>query len=480
MLGNPFSRLRALPVFLGLAAVLGIQTEEADWAAGDGARPSSKAEVPVIALQQLASGLGGITSIVSAGDSRLFLTIQTGRIVIYDGTVLPTPFLDITSLVLSGGERGLLSVAFHPQYSENGFFFVYYTNRAGNIEIARLHRSASDPNAADPSSRAVLLTIPHPTNANHNGGQLQFGPDGYLYIGTGDGGSGNDPPCNAQNDNSPLGKMLRLDVDQNVSTSPFYGIPPSNPQAVAAFPRNLTWAKGLRNPWRFSFDRATGDLWIGDVGQGAWEEIDFQSSASAGGENYGWKVMEGNHCGGGGSSNCPSNPAPPPCDSPLYTDPLFEYAHGGGRLLGHGRLHLPRLAGSRARRDLPLRRLLLGPALGQRAAAHADRLRADDVRSGRGRGAVPRDRHGPPLPHRAPERADRHADGSPHRDADARAERPAPDGPTGLRPSARGARPASAIDAQGAPRRRHGALHASALRPQARKAAPDRMARSTP
>ena len=323
----PGSRLRAVLLFLGLGGLLGL-------AAGDAERtPASpeQAPLPVISLEPLASGLGSVTSIASAGDSRLFLTIQAGRILIYDGGILAVPFLDIASIVLSGGERGLLSAAFHPHYAENGYLFVYYTNGAGNIEIARLQRSASNPNTSDPSSRVVLLTIPHPTNSNHNGGELQFGPDGYLYIGTGDGGSANDPPCNAQNDDSALGKLLRIDVDQNVATTPFYGIPATNPQALAPFPRNITWAKGLRNPWRFSFDRATGDLWIGDVGQDAWEEVDLQSRSSLGGENYGWKIMEGDHCGAGGASNCPTNPAPPTCSSPLFQYPIFEYDHSGGR-----------------------------------------------------------------------------------------------------------------------------------------------------
>ncbi len=312
MLRGAFSR-RAAFSLLALALPLGLELE-----------------APSIALQPLASGLGPLTSIATAGDARLFLTVQTGRILIYDGGLLPAPFLDVSAFVSCCGERGLLSVAFHPQYADNGLFFIYDTNPTGDIEIVRYQRSGGDPNAADPASRAVLLTIPHPTNANHNGGQLRFGPDGYLYAGTGDGGAGNDPPCNSQNDSSPLGKLLRFDVDQNVSTPPFYGVPASNPQAGASFPRNLTWAKGLRNPWRFSFDRATGDLWIGDVGQGAWEEIDFQAESSTGGENYGWKIMEGNHCGGGGNSNCPTSPAPPPCNSPLFRYPVFEYDHNSG------------------------------------------------------------------------------------------------------------------------------------------------------
>ena len=192
---------------------------------------------------------GSITSITNARDARLFLTIQTGQIRIYSGgAVLPTPFLDVSAFVSCCGERGLLSVAFHPMYAANRFFFVYYTNVNGDIEIARYQVQAGNPNVADPATRTVLLTIPHPVNANHNGGQLQFGGDGYLYLGTGDGGAGNDPPCNAQNDAVALGKMLRIDVDQNVVTPPYYGVPPSNPAAGQPFPRNITWAKGLRNP----------------------------------------------------------------------------------------------------------------------------------------------------------------------------------------------------------------------------------------
>jgi glucose/arabinose dehydrogenase len=293
------------------------------------ARPSSTAvATPTIGVAPVLPNAGDISSITNAGDARLFLTIRTGQILIYqNGAIFPNTFLDISALTTTDGERGLESMAFHPNYASNGFFFIYHTDLSGDIQIVRYRVSVSDPNAADPTTRLVLLTIPHPVNSNHNGGQLQFGPDGYLYFGTGDGGAGNDPPCNSQNDNSPLGKMLRIDVDQNVNTSPFYGIPASNPHAMSAYPLNLTWAKGLRNPWRFSFDRMTGDLWIGDVGQDAWEEVDFQLQSSAGGQNYGWKIMEGNHCGADGSNNCPTNPAPPACMSPLFTAPLFEYSH---------------------------------------------------------------------------------------------------------------------------------------------------------
>jgi glucose/arabinose dehydrogenase len=285
-----------------------------------------------ITLQQLATGIGPITTIANAGDSRLFLTVQTGTIVIFSGgQVQPSAFLDLSSIVSCCGERGLLGLAFHPQFATNRFFFVNYTNAAGNTVIARYQASAGNPNAADPSSAVTLVTIVQPF-ANHNGGQLQFGPDGYLYIGMGDGGSANDPMCNAQRDDTLLGKLLRIDVNQNVSSPPFYGIPPSNPFAGPGGPLDEIWAKGLRNPWRFSFDRATGDLYIADVGQSAREEIDFQPRSSAGGENYGWKFNEGTLCGVGGSSGCPAGV--PPCNSPSFKTPLYEYSHDGGTCSG--------------------------------------------------------------------------------------------------------------------------------------------------
>jgi glucose/arabinose dehydrogenase len=292
-------------------------------------RRITAAAAPEVELVTLASGLPGITSIVHAGDSRLFLTEQIGRVMVWDGSsVLPTPLLDVTSLVSCCQERGLLSVAFHPSYAQTGLFFIDYTNTAGDTVIARYHVSASDPNRADPASAVVLLTIQQPF-ANHNGGELQFGPDGYLYIGMGDGGSANDPMCNAQRDTSLLGKLLRIDVDSNAASAPFYSVPPDNPFRPGGGPPNEVWAKGLRNPWRFSFDRATGDLWIGDVGQDEREEIDVEPHGSAGGRNYGWKLMEGTICGAGGSSGC-SSPAPPPCNSPDYTAPVFEYSHSSG------------------------------------------------------------------------------------------------------------------------------------------------------
>jgi glucose/arabinose dehydrogenase len=276
---------------------------------------------PQIDLRPVASGLVNPVAITHASDGsgRLFITLQAGKIVIFKGTqILPTPFLDISSLVSSGGERGLLSVAFHPDYGNNGFFFVDYTNTDGNIVIAR-YRVSSDPNVADPTSAEILLTILHPTFANHNGGQLQFGPDdGYLYIGVGDGGSGGDPSNHGQSLDTFLGKILRIDIN---SGSP-YAIPPTNPFPGGAVPE--IWAYGLRNPWRFSFDRSTHDLFIGDVGQDSFEEVDFQPAGSPGGQNYGWNIMEGDHC-----FNPPSN-----CDSTGLTLPIVEYEHGPNDSIG--------------------------------------------------------------------------------------------------------------------------------------------------
>jgi glucose/arabinose dehydrogenase len=267
-------------------------------------------------------------AVTHAGDERLFITLQGGAIVIFDGErVLPQPFLDISGRVLSGGERGLLSVTFHPGYAQNGRFFVDYTDLGGDTVVSRFAVSGGNPDAALPGSERVLLAIDQPF-ANHNGGQLQFGPDGYLYVGMGDGGSGNDPFCFAQDDGTLLGKLLRLDVDQNVSTAPFYGIPADNPHRGPGAPLDEIWAEGLRNPWRFSFDRSTGDLFIGDVGQGDREEIDRQPAGSPGGENYGWKMMEGDLCLG---STAGCSFAVPGCNAPAYTAPILTYGRDGGR-----------------------------------------------------------------------------------------------------------------------------------------------------
>lgn len=300
--------------------------QDAPLAARSVSRAPASPQVEFLRLDTLATGLGSVTAITSAGDGRLFLTQQTGTVSIWNGTqILQTPFLDVSAKITCCGEQGLLSTAFHPDYASNGLLFVNYTNLNGDTVIER-YRVSNDPNRADPASSTILLTIAQPF-VNHNGGQLQFGPDGLLYIGMGDGGSANDPNCNAQSDQSLLGKLLRIDVNQNVATAPFYGIPPDNPFLASGGPPEA-WAKGLRNPWRFSFDRVTGDLLIGDVGQDAREEVDFQPAASHGGENYGWKVMEGTLCGQGGTSGC-TVPVPP-CGDPAYTDPVIEYGHDGG------------------------------------------------------------------------------------------------------------------------------------------------------
>ncbi len=278
--------------------------------------------VPGVSLEQITSDLGPLIAITHAGDNRLFLTLRDGRIAIFEnGSLRSQLFLDIRSQTTTTGERGLLSTAFHPRYSENGFFFINYTNTDGDTVIAR-YKVSADPNRADPASARTLMIIGQPFS-NHNGGQLQFGPDSFLYIGMGDGGAAFDPECRAQKPNTLLGKMLRIDVDQNVSTAPFYGIPASNPFRGPGDPPDEVWASGFRNPWRFSFDRETGDLWIGDVGQNQREEIDFQPASSQGGENYGWKIMEGTLC----STNdaCPA--ATPACNSAAFTPPVLEYAH---------------------------------------------------------------------------------------------------------------------------------------------------------
>jgi len=279
--------------------------------------PSLVIANPNIQLEPILSGLNSPVAITHAGDGtgRLFITLQVGKVIIYDGLqMLPTPFIDIGSLITTGSERGLLSVAFHPDYSATGFLYINYTDLNGDTSIAR-YRVSADPNVVDNSSAAILLTIPQPAT-NHNGGQLQFGPDGYLYIGTGDGGFSGDPANNAQDLNSLLGKILRINVDAG---SP-YAIPPDNPFVGNQNAKPEIWALGLRNPWRFSFDRLTGDLLIADVGEDNHEEVDFQQDSSGGGENYGWRLMEGTHC---------FNPNTD-CNDGSLTLPVIEYDHSFG------------------------------------------------------------------------------------------------------------------------------------------------------
>lgn len=271
---------------------------------------------PDIVLTKYAGGLSQPTHITHAGDGsgRLFVVEQAGNIkIIKEGIVQSTPFLDITSKVTCCGERGLLSVAFPPDYRSKGYFYVDYTDLSGDTVVARYR--TINPDMADPETEEVLLKVDQPFS-NHNGGQLAFGPDGYLYIGMGDGGSGGDPFNNAQNPSSLLGKILRIDVESG--TSP-YSIPPDNPFVGTPGYRAEIWAIGLRNPWRFSFDRETNDLFIADVGQNLYEEIDYQPASSGGGENYGWRIMEGLHCYN-----------PNPCDRTGLVLPVAEYDHSQG------------------------------------------------------------------------------------------------------------------------------------------------------
>lgn len=301
---------RTLPV---ATAVAGAATTPAG--AAGGFNPATT----TIRLEKVISGLRAPTDIKPAGDGsgRLFVTEKAGTIrIVRAGVVAATPFLDITALVRSAdSERGLLGVVFHPKYRNNGQFFVYYTAQTGDIVVAR-YSVSSDANRADPASALELLHIQHRQAANHNGGSMMFGPDGYLYIGTGDGGGGGDIYGNSQNSGALLAKILRLDVDGGKP----YGVPPSNPFVNRTGFRPEIWAWGLRNPWRFAFDRATGDLFIADVGQDLWEEIDFQTAGSRGGENYGWNKLEGTHCYPPGAN----------CTSDSFAAPIAEYGHNGG------------------------------------------------------------------------------------------------------------------------------------------------------
>jgi glucose/arabinose dehydrogenase len=251
-----------------------------------------------------------------AGDCRLFVVEQTGRIrVIRDGQVLATPFLDISDRVRTGGERGLLGLAFHPDYASNGRFFLDYIQPNGNTRITEMRAPNPSADTADPTTERIIMRVPQPY-ANHNGGKLAFGNDGFLYIGLGDGGSAGDPQGNAQNLQSRLGKLLRIDVD---GASPF-SVPDDNPFVGRDDALPEIWAYGLRNPWRFAFDSETGDLLIGDVGQAKMEEIDLGRAARGGGENYGWHIMEGTNCYRPRFG----------CDQTGLTAPIATYTHAEG------------------------------------------------------------------------------------------------------------------------------------------------------
>jgi glucose/arabinose dehydrogenase len=274
--------------------------------------PPPAAPAPDINLNLIASGFVQPVGITHAGDGsgRLFVVEQAGRVrIVRDGVVAPVPFLDITDRVLAGGERGLLGLAFPPGFPVNNpHFYVNYTRLAdGATVVSRLTLAGSE---------EVLLLVAQP-EANHNGGQIAFGPDGFLYVALGDGGGANDQFGNAQNRSTLLGNILRLDVESGAAP---YAIPAGNPFVQDPAARDEIWAYGLRNPWRFSFDRATGDLYIADVGQNLVEEVNFQSAASPGGENYGWNIMEGSTC----------FPPDPDCDRTGLTLPVAEYFQGAG------------------------------------------------------------------------------------------------------------------------------------------------------
>jgi glucose/arabinose dehydrogenase len=331
---------------VALAALMGAVT------VGAPSRAAAQLCVATVTLSPVAIAPTTVVDIRSAGDARLFLVEQDGRIQILDGGGLrATPFLDLSASVISGGERGLLSLAFHPSYPSPPWFFVYYTNGdpavagIGDIVLARYSLSA-DANVADPASARVLLTIPHGDASNHNGGQLQFGPrDGFLYVSVGDGGGACAsalPGCNPQRPDQLLGKLLRVDV--NLDSPPYYRIPPGNPFAAPGLPRDEIWATGMRNPFRMSFDRQTGDLWIADVGEVSREEIDFQPASSTGGENYGWPIMEGDLCGTCSLTSCPT-PTPPcndpqnPNDPAVLTLPFYDYGRDVGSTIIGGYLY---------------------------------------------------------------------------------------------------------------------------------------------
>jgi hypothetical protein len=272
---------------------------------------------PALTTVLVARGLSNPLDLQAApGDrSRLFVVEQPGRIrVIRDGTLVAGAFLDVSGRISTGGERGLLGLAFHPGYAQNGRFFVNYTDRTGDTHIAEF-RGSPGTDTADAASERLILFVSQPFS-NHNGGGLAFGRDGMLYIGLGDGGSGGDPLRNGQNLRTYLGKMLRVDVDRGTP----YTVPADNPFVANSAALGEIWAYGLRNPWRFAFDRTTGDLFIADVGQGEWEEIDVGLASRRGGENYGWSITEGSHCFQP-SANCPLAG---------ITLPVLEYDHSQG------------------------------------------------------------------------------------------------------------------------------------------------------
>jgi len=319
----------AFPAVLCLAAAA-CDNRTARTASTSPSVPSSPSDY-VAAL--VVGGLSSPLDLASPpGDtSRVFIVEKTGTIRIWkNGALNPRPFLDVSGRVSGGSEQGLLGLAFHPQYSSNGKFYVDLTDRSGDTRVLEFVVS-SNPDSASATEREILF-VDQPY-ANHNGGQIAFGPDGFLYVALGDGGSAEDPQGNGQNLKVLLGKILRLDVDSGTP----YAIPPNNPFVGRAGARGEIWSYGWRNPWRFAFDAITGDMMVGDVGQYDWEEIDFEP-AGQGGRNYGWRKMEGTHC-------FPN----PPCDPAGLTLPVAEYGHQVGCSVTGGKIYrgaaLPELSG---------------------------------------------------------------------------------------------------------------------------------------
>ena len=308
------SRERGRRVAAGAAGLLLAATLVA------GLAPASSRAAITLGLATVKTGFTQPVALANAGDGtgRLFVVEQGGRIRIITkaGTLLATPFLDIHARVSCCGERGLLGLAFHPSYKSNGRFYVYYTDTGGSLVIAEYRRSGTNANRASTGERR-LLRIAHPNQANHNGGQLAFGPDGYLYIGTGDGGGAGDPYENGQKRTTLLGKILRI-APNLASATPAYRIPSTNPWAKSTTVRREIWAYGLRNPWRFSFDRLTGSLWIADVGQNRYEEVNRSLRSAGGGRGgrYGWDQYEALSCFEG------------PCTNNGKTFTLAYYSHG--------------------------------------------------------------------------------------------------------------------------------------------------------
>ncbi len=319
--------LRRLAAVCGIAAALALPAFAAPALAGQATPAAFDPLAFSVTLEPVAEGFERPVFLADPGDGsgRRFVVEQGGVIrILRDGAVEPEPFLDVRELVnTANNEQGLLGLAFDPRFAENGEFYVAYTaidsatgEGVGDNTLARYRVSADDPDRADPASAEILLAIPDPFG-NHNGGMIAFGPDGYLYLGTGDGGAGGDPLNNGQNPNALLGKMLRLDVSGRTEGEP-YAIPADNPFVGGGGAPEI-WTTGLRNPWRFSFDRETGDLWIADVGQNWIEEVNVLPAGSSGGANLGWNVMEGTACF-----------AVEDCDPSPFIGPVAEYTHEFG------------------------------------------------------------------------------------------------------------------------------------------------------